>query len=335
MSELKTTSLSHKDNATGIPNITMYPDGTTSLNYAATGFKNLIINGDYRVWQRGSTFAAGTDQVYTADRWFGVKGSRGGSVSKAAISGIPNCAYAATIDMEQFYNNIELDTPGTGSDGRFINGMQYTLSFWSNAPVVNAQLVYRQGTSTPGADQAAASPAITANGDLQPVGPAIGSFQKYSHTFTITSQSLPNHTMLAVLLYNNTGAYSLTGCQLEPGPVASNFEFRFIGTELALCQRYYQAIYGANAGEPYLARNNAPQRNNGPSLTINFKTSMRVAPNPTLIGTWAIVNVVGQPLVNFTSTESATLYRDSDGPGDCYFMAKSASPVGCSFDAEL
>jgi hypothetical protein len=29
MSELKTTSLSHKDNSTGTPNITMYPDGST------------------------------------------------------------------------------------------------------------------------------------------------------------------------------------------------------------------------------------------------------------------------------------------------------------------
>ena len=37
----------------------------------------------------------------------------------------------------------------------------------------------------------------------------------------------------------------LTGVQLEPGPVATPFEHRPIGTELALCQRYYQEIAGA------------------------------------------------------------------------------------------
>ena len=44
-------------------------------------------------------------------------------------------------------------------------------------------------------------------------------------------------------LQNTASAeWSLTGVQLELGPVATPFEHRPIGTELALCQRYYQHL---------------------------------------------------------------------------------------------
>ena len=37
--------------------------------------------------------------------------------------------------------------------------------------------------------------------------------------------------------------FQITGVQLEPGPVATPFEHRPIGTELALCQRYFNNVY--------------------------------------------------------------------------------------------
>jgi hypothetical protein len=43
---------------------------------------------------------------------------------------------------------------------------------------------------------------------------------------------------------SNAGAtFYITGVQLEKGSTATPFEFRSIGTELALCQRYYQKSY--------------------------------------------------------------------------------------------
>ena len=35
------------------------------------GFRNQIINGDFRVWQRGNEFVSTLAGKYTADRWFG------------------------------------------------------------------------------------------------------------------------------------------------------------------------------------------------------------------------------------------------------------------------
>jgi hypothetical protein len=41
-------------------------------------------------------------------------------------------------------------------------------------------------------------------------------------------------------LFSTNGAtFYITGCQLEVGTTATNFDFRNYGTELALCQRYY------------------------------------------------------------------------------------------------
>ena len=45
----------------------------------------------------------------------------------------------------------------------------------------------------------------------------------------------------------NDSTFELTGVQLEVGEVATDFEFRSYGEELALCQRYYEAVY-MNAG---------------------------------------------------------------------------------------
>ena len=54
---------------------------------------------------------------------------------------------------------------------------------------------------------------------------------------------------------NKTGWYDIAQIQLEEGDVASPFEFKPIGTELALCQRYYEKGYDVDTppGTTFLA----------------------------------------------------------------------------------
>ena len=58
-------------------------------------------------------------------------------------------------------------------------------------------------------------------------------------TFTVTG---------AANFVGTAGAtFYITGVQLERGSTATSFDFRSIGTELALCQRYYEKSYEQSA----------------------------------------------------------------------------------------
>mgnify|MGYP001185540043 CR=1 FL=1 len=56
-----------------------------------------------------------------------------------------------------------------------------------------------------------------------------------------------NQAFQATRIHGIAGAtWYLTGVQFEPGPVATPFEQRSLGQELALCQRYFFNVKGDN-----------------------------------------------------------------------------------------
>ena len=92
----------------------------------------------------------------------------------------------------------------------------------------------------------------------------------------------------------NGATWMLTGVQVEAGSIATLFERRSYGQELALCQRYYQKTYGldvtpgTNTAEGCIvvhAFNGAFVR-----VNWNFHTPMRTAPSITIYSTSGTVN---------------------------------------------
>jgi hypothetical protein len=73
--------------------------------------------------------------------------------------------------------------------------------------------------------------------------------------------------------------WQVTGVQLEKGSVATSFEFRSIGQELALCQRYFEAGFVID----YQNSNNSSAAFT--SIPIGFLVSKRAAPTVTYTGT--------------------------------------------------
>ena len=98
------------------------------------------------------------------------------------------------------------------------------------------------------------------------------------------------------LVQNASATWQITGVQLELGKVATPFEHRSYGEELALCQRYYQRIQNGQL---------TGARNTGTRLRLSAPLSpeMRAAPAVFRIS-GTTVSVQGDGL-SFTSTQTA------------------------------
>jgi hypothetical protein len=95
-----------------------------------------------------------------------------------------------------------------------------------------------------------------------------GSWQA-GNVFAVTGQ---------VNLCTTSGAvFQYTGVQLEKGSVATPFEFRSIGTELGLCQRYYALD---DFGTTQYGRDVAASRPS--TVGVYFPVSMRTSPTVTV-----------------------------------------------------
>jgi phage gp37-like protein len=89
---------------------------------------------------------------------------------------------------------------------------------------------------------------------------------------SVTANRAVGQTNLAAATSNY---WQLTGVQLEVGPVATPFEFKPFGQELAECQRYYYRVVGGNAFRLASGHNTSTQN---ASFVINFPTTMRISP---------------------------------------------------------
>jgi hypothetical protein len=108
--------------------------------------------------------------------------------------------------------------------------------------------------------------------------------------------------------------FAITGVQLEVGTTATNFDFRSIGTELALCQRYYEKSYNVDVvpgtGLAYGWSGTTSQNYLEMPSGIIFKVTKRANPTVTLY--------------NAVSGASGTIYRISDAAA----ISTSADYIG-------
>tara|TARA_R100001129_G_scaffold105561_1_gene72159 strand:+ start:658 stop:1767 length:1110 start_codon:yes stop_codon:yes gene_type:complete len=104
------------------------------------------------------------------------------------------------------------------------------------------------------------------------------------------------------VLSSTDNYFKITGIQLEVGSVATDFEHRSIGQELALCQRYYWKI----AQNTYRRVNGYKRADANSFWEVKCPVPMRTAPSPTLItsGTFTNFNT------NFNTTQSSPVVNE-------------------------
>lgn len=217
--------------------------------------KNAIINGDFAIAQRGTTFNTPANNAYTFDRWYV---AYDGTIGTFSVN--QNVFSPGTIvngRERKYFMNWNQSVAGSGStfrqfsqkikDVRTFANQQVTLSFWAYADAarnIQASLirVYGSGGSPSAADVGAASGTIalttTAQRFVIPLtlpslaGKTIGTNDDDSLQLTF---SLPLNTTMTINLWD---------VQLELGPVATEYERKSFEQSLLDCLPYYEKSFG-------------------------------------------------------------------------------------------
>jgi hypothetical protein len=252
-----------------------------ALNNApnSVGFRNRIINGDMRIDQRNagaSVTVNSTTPQYPVDRFFGQGQSTDGvftvQQSSTAPSGFSNSVLAtitttdASIGATQYYlighriegfntSDLAFGTASaktitvsfwvrsslTGTFGGSVMNDAFDRSYPFNYTISSANTWEQKSITIPG--DTTGTWVGSTNGIGLRVFWGLGIGSTYSGTAGAWAGSLYLSTTGATSVVGTTGAtFYITGVQLEVGSVATPFERRPFGTELALCYRYYYKI---------------------------------------------------------------------------------------------
>jgi hypothetical protein len=225
------------------------------------GFKNRIINGGMNFWQRGTSFT-GINNVptYSADRWVGfVSAAVAGQqiLQSASVPSGTGFLYSAAFGRtagNTNTNSIWFNQLIESNNMRDLAGQAVTLSFWARtgANYSGGAATVRVASGTT-ADQSTATysagPATGFTGYAAVINTTQSlttTWTQYSFTGTVGSTALELAVSFAFTPTGTAGADDniyITGVQLEKGSTATSFDYRPYGTELALCQRYFEMSY--------------------------------------------------------------------------------------------
>lgn len=188
------------------------------FNLIGAGRKNLVINGAMNVWQRGTstTGFSSSAKGYIADRFAG----RYVSLMERSTE-VP--------EGQPFYYSLHCTTV-SGIDPWIIQGIEnvkelrgqtVTMSYWIKSPDGGSMRAnyFRGAYSTP-----------VLNGS---------EWTYVTDTFVVPEAAEDGEYLYIQFAANKVANYYITGVQLELGAVATPFEHRSYGEELALCQRYF------------------------------------------------------------------------------------------------
>jgi len=219
-----------------------FNDGSTQNTRPAVGFRNRIINGDMRIDQRNAgasqTFTAAAALAYSVDRFYGY--CTGANVTGARVAGATPNEFAYRFTGAASVTAIGFGTRLEATNTTDLAGSTATLSVQLANSLLSTVTWTAFYATTADAFGTLASPTRTQI--------ATGTFTVTSTLTTYSAQiSVPSAATTGIEIVFTVGAqisgtWTIDNVQLEAGSTATDFERRPIGTELALCQRYYENI---------------------------------------------------------------------------------------------
>ena len=319
------------------------------FNLIGAGRRNLIINGGFTVSQRGSYSSATSASTasYYLDRW------------NMDISAVTTTIANSAADLP---NGITVKTAKVASTSSATGYMQIRQKIevedWMDNRVYTLSAWVKSNTSYPRLRIESAGPTL-GNIDSEQTHSGSGNWEYLTMTFT-SGNSIVNFNAgvidwagAATRAITSGDYFEVANIQLELGKVATPFEHRSYGEELALCQRYYYQLGGIggvaaatslSSGSMYTAT--------AVNLYVPFPVPMRSSPgiSKTVNGTGNWLNLyVGStgttgnptPQVGDNGTDSARVYIPSAHSGNSPSAAGAGvwaillSGASLNFSAEI
>jgi hypothetical protein len=334
-----------------------------SIADSSLGFRNRIINGAMVIDQRnaGAEVNPAVNGTYYLDRWRAATsaaskfkiGQNAGAVTPPTgfinYLGLTSLsAYTAgaseVFGVIQIIEGLNVADLGWGT----ASAATVTLSFWVRSSLtgtfggslrnnagnrsypftytISVANTWEQKTVTIAGDTSGTW--LTTNGTGINLTFSIGSGSTLSGTADAwASANLTSATGSTSVVGTNGATFYITGVQLEKGSTATTFDYRPYGTELALCQRYFQKSFAlgtapANGLSEYgNAANTTSYATTIPYIYVKYQVQLRATPatvnlyNPRSGGT------AGQ-VTNSASDSSGTSVVNSGEKG---FMVQTAS----------
>ena len=315
--------------------------------------KNKIINGDFGIWQRGTSFTNPSNGTYVADRWF--VAYENGTVTSSSVAQVafdyssspasdklPISGYNSSYFLRRTYTTLGTATLSRLDqkieDVRAFAGQTVTISYWAKSNASVSLINYAvQNMGTGGSGGGA---------------PSVGGFNLTSswarYSFQIAIPSLAGTTigtgsnleiMFQLSNLSNGATFDLWGVQLEAGSVATPFTTATgtLSGELTACQRYYFATFPGDPTSSTFGVGNVggiAAVNNQIQCNFRYPVTMRAVPTLYIYqgGTQNQVRNAANSSVSFPgpSTTGATTTGFA-------WIASSGTPlsVGVGYDFSL
>jgi len=244
------------------------------LATGALSHRNLIINGAMQVAQRG-TSEIGTSN-YLLDRWKKQSATNANVTFSQDTADTPDgfrYAFKALATGSSAF--IQLGQPIEFKNMAHAVGKTVTLSYWAKT---NLSFYSRIRSRTDTEDGVTIFSANTLSVITES---ASTDWKLFTHTFTIPSATLAMSVDFSAGALVSGDYFHITGVQLEVGSVATPFEHRSYGEELAKCQRYYEVIRQNQqfGGDGYNTINTATSNGSYIYTSWLFKVTKRTKPS--------------------------------------------------------
>jgi len=285
---------------------------------------NVVINGSFDVWQRGTSFSSASYYQDYADRWMGdAFNNTGNTISQQSATA-----------SEPFFKflRFQRDSSDTGTGARrvgtvfesqntaFMSGQEVTLSFymrkganWSPATDTVTSYIFT-GTGTDESMSNGLGSAWTGYASQSQSNTITTSWTRFTHTVTLsataTQVGISFVTPASVGTAGAADTWDISGVKLELGGAATPYISKGFEQELAACQRYYEkgAIHWRSSPSITWSGNYYGYN------TASFKVTKRVAPTIVLSNEYTTDGYTDYNIDEITTDEFA-LNVDSDGSG--------------------